>query len=224
MNGLIFNGEGPMMDGTWYNPTTGDSFTVADSFFQDNQYMVKTLDGRLLDYNFIQHYVKSDKPIPKQTQSKPTTESLPAEVTNLIADDTMLADDLALIQGQPTPAPSLGNLYKNEDPEKQIIEKALSKRTTPIVISNIDWIDYPKKEIDMLVDIMEIDKSKIIEWYINKLDLTTIKESIKESIINYIYKKAEPIVEDELPILCEESMLTVEEKPKTKKKSKAKSK
>lgn len=223
MNGLIFNGEGPMMDGTWYNPTTGDSFTVADAFFQDNQYMVKTSDGRLLDYNFIQHYVKSDKPIPKQTQSKPISESLPAEVANLIADDSILSDDLALIQGKPL-APSLGNLYKNEDPEIQIIEKALSKRSTPIVIANIDWLDYPKKEIDMLIDIMEIDKSKIIEWYINKLDLATIKESIKESIINYIDKKVEPIVEDELPILCEESMLTVEEKPKTKKKSKAKSK
>lgn len=223
MNGLIFNGEGPMMDGTWYNPTTGDSFTVADSFFQDNQYMVKTTDGRMLDYNFIQHYVKSDKPIPKQTTTKPQAESIPAEVTNLLADDTMLDDDLALIQGKPA-APSLGNLYKNEDPEIQIIEKALAKRTIPNIISNIDWMDYPKKEIDMLVDIMEIDKSKIIDWYINKLDLTSIKRTIKESIINYIDKKTEPIMDEELPCLCEESMLTVEEKPKTKKKSKAKSK
>lgn len=223
MNGLIFNGEGPMMDGTWYNPNTGDSFTVADAFFQDNQYMVKTSDGRLLDYNFIQHYVKSDKPIPKQTQSKPTTQSLPAEVTNLIADDSMLSDDLALIQGKPS-VTSLGNLYQPEDPEKQIIEKALTKRTIPNIISNIDWVDYPKKEIDMLVDIMEIDKSKIIDWYINKLDLNAIKVSVKEAIVNYMENKPEPVVEDELPILCEESMLTVEEKPKTKKKSKAKSK
>ena len=46
---MIFSGETPMMSGTWYNPQTGDSFTVADAFFQDNQYLVKTIDGRILD-------------------------------------------------------------------------------------------------------------------------------------------------------------------------------
>ena len=103
MHNLIFNGEGPVMDGTWYNPANGDSFTVMDSYFQDNQYIVKTTDGRMLDYNFIQNYVKSDKPIPKQ--NKPTTltkQELPAEVASLLADDTnndILADDLQLING-----------------------------------------------------------------------------------------------------------------------------
>ena len=35
MHNLIFNGEGPVMEGTWYNPNTGDAFTVRDSFFED---------------------------------------------------------------------------------------------------------------------------------------------------------------------------------------------
>ena len=56
INNISFNGEGPVMSGTWYNPKTGDSFTVEDSYFQDNQYLVKTTDGRMLDYNFIQNY------------------------------------------------------------------------------------------------------------------------------------------------------------------------
>ena len=79
---MIFSGETPMMSGTWYNPQTGDSFTVADAFFQDNQYLVKTVDGRILDYNIIQNYIKSDKPIP--TQKKSVNEQLPKEVSNIL--------------------------------------------------------------------------------------------------------------------------------------------
>ena len=42
--GMMFGGEGPVMQGTWYNPNTGDAFTVRDSFFEDNQYVVTTTD------------------------------------------------------------------------------------------------------------------------------------------------------------------------------------
>ena len=35
-SGLTFGSEGPIIDGTWYNPQTGDSFTVRDSFFGQN--------------------------------------------------------------------------------------------------------------------------------------------------------------------------------------------
>lgn len=201
MNGLTFNGEGPMMSGTWYNPNTGDSFTVADSFFQDNQYLVKTTDGRMLDYNFIQHYVKSDKPIPKMTQPK-KQESLPAEVANLIApQEDMLDDDLDLISGkklgnlgvyQPLP---VGVTYDN--PNKMIIDKALSKRPIPIVMSTIEWMQFPRKELDMLMDVMDVDRNEILEWYMSKLDLNAIKESIKCSLNEYFNSKFEPIKEDD---------------------------
>lgn len=83
---MIFSGETPMMSGTWYNPQTGDSFTVADAFFQDNQYLVKTMDGRILDYNIIQNYIKSDKPIP--TQKKQVKEQLPKEVSNILLKES----------------------------------------------------------------------------------------------------------------------------------------
>ena len=53
-NGLMFGMEGPNMEGTWYNPQTGDSFTVRNSFFQDNQYLVQTTDGRVLTYEQLE--------------------------------------------------------------------------------------------------------------------------------------------------------------------------
>ena len=47
--------DGPMIEGTWFNPDTGDRFTVRDSFFEDNNYTVLTTDGRTLNYNQIQN-------------------------------------------------------------------------------------------------------------------------------------------------------------------------
>ena len=71
--GIVFDTQGPVMSGTWYNPKTGDSFTVRDSFFQDNQFVVTTTDGRMLSYNQIQHYVQSDKPIAPQKPQQNNT-------------------------------------------------------------------------------------------------------------------------------------------------------
>lgn len=53
----------PILEGNWVNPETRDWFTVKDCFFEDNNYVVMTTDGRRLDYSIIQHYV--------QTSAKP---------------------------------------------------------------------------------------------------------------------------------------------------------
>ena len=104
-NGLTFGMEGPNMEGTWYNPQTGDSFTVRNSFFEDNQYIVQTTDGRILGYNQIQNYIKSDNPTEIQESSfKKQTTELPPEVADLVSDD--YNDEVAeLLAAKP-----LGNL------------------------------------------------------------------------------------------------------------------
>ena len=88
MNGMMFGNEGPVMQGTWYNPTTGDAFTVRDSFFEDNQYVVTTTDGRYLKYNQIQNYVQTDMKLEdlkkRNIENQKKEEVLPAEVANLI--------------------------------------------------------------------------------------------------------------------------------------------
>ena len=73
-NGIMFGTQGPLMSGYWVDPRTGDSFTVKDSFFEDGQYIITTMDGRKLSYDIIQNYVQSDKPIdiPKSQQKPPT--------------------------------------------------------------------------------------------------------------------------------------------------------
>lgn len=221
--GLTFGSEGPMMEGTWYNTRTGDSFTVRDSFFEDNQFVITTTDGRYLKYEQIQDYIKSDKPI-EMKKPEPKHDVLPAEVADLLEgenyDDMIMADDLAMIQGK-APA-TLGNLKDsmttnpypyNPNPAMQvvssepintnydIISKALTKRTLPDFQIGIDWFGCPVKEMEMLMDLMDVQESEIVDWYLSQVDIETTTAMIKEVIKDYLAKQLHPEVDEDAQVV-----------------------
>lgn len=254
--GLTFGSEGPMMEGTWYNTRTGDSFTVRDSFFEDNQFVITTTDGRYLKYEQIQDYIKSDKPIeiPKK-QTKSDSILLPPEVAGLLEEenynDMIMADDLAMIQGQGQVPVSLGNLKDsmttnpypyNPNPTMRvaqstpvqvntnydIISKALSKRTLPDFQVGIEWLACPVKEMNMLIDLMDVQEQEIVDWYLSQVDIQTTTLMIKEVIKDYLMKQLHPEVTEDtklaemIPQPQDMDTVTTIEKPtkKTTKKTK----
>ena len=197
--GMMFGGEGPVMTGTWYNPHTGDAFTVRDSFFEDNQYVVTTTDGRYFRYDQLQNYIQSDMKLEDlkkmKVENKPV-EKLPAEVSNLIDDsDTsmLLPEDEELIKPR-----SLGNIgntptVANYTPRNEfkttpvnmnstIIEKALKNSFMPNFDINVKWDNYPSKQIEMLKDIMEISPDEIVEWYLDNIKLDDFILAFKTAI------------------------------------------
>ena len=193
-NGVVFNSEGPMMSGTWYNPNTGDSFTVLDNFFENNQFMVTTTDGRMLNYDQIQYYIQSDKPINQPTPSP--LSDVPASITSMLEDNSgqILSDDMSLINSNLNAIGEVGKLYV--DPEWSnpsvnfsnnypIIEKALSKTVLPEIDIQLKWSKYPEREIEMLTDIMDVQMSEIVDWYINKFGVNEIKKLMENSIKSY---------------------------------------
>lgn len=203
-NNMTFGMEGPIMEGTWYNVQTGDSFTVQNSFFEDNEFIIQTTDGRILKYNQIQNYIKSDKPIdiPKPSNS---IEELPQEVVGILEEsnynDLILPEDMAMISG----TPNLGNLNQNNNLNSNqgmpptvtstqvsnynIISKALSKRSLPDLQVGIDWENCPLKEMNMLIDLMDVDKEEIIDWYLSQVDLDATTYMIKEVIKDYLTRQ-----------------------------------
>jgi hypothetical protein len=207
--GMMFGSEGPIMQGTWYNPHSGDSFTVRDSFFEDNQYVITTTDGRYLRYDQIQNYIQTDmKPEDlknlKQNNNKTiTTNTLPDEVANLIAsddDNMLLPEDAALINPKITSNAALGNIYQphiqpniqsnpsnvNVDMNTAIIEKALKTTVKPILNVDIKWEEYPKKQIEMLTDIMDISVNDIVDWYLDSIQLDDFILAFKNAITQRI--------------------------------------
>lgn len=211
MNGMMFGGEGPIMQGTWYNPNTGDAFTVRDSFFEDNQYVVTTTDGRYLNYNQLQSYIQTDMKLEDlkrtKTENQNTVkEQLPAEVASLIegSDDPysgmMTPEDLMI--GSTTV--NLGNLYRDDLPVQQtpvgnvyvapydagkgqsmneaIIEKALKNAEKPEFNVDVIWDNFPLKQIEMLKDIMEIPEDEIIDWYLDNIEMGEVVDALKTAI------------------------------------------
>lgn len=200
--GMSFGSEGPVIQGTWVNPTSGDSFTVRDSFFEDNQYIVTTTDGRYIRYDQLQNYIQADpKSIDgiKQAAANRVKEDepLPMEVSSIIATDDNVAqtmitpEDYELIYGNKTK--SLGNLYSTpqqvaktpqpvENMNEAIIKKALNNTEQPKFKVDVDWNNFPTKQIEMLYDIMGISEDEIIEWYLDNIQLIDIIETIKKSI------------------------------------------
>lgn len=104
--GITFDGTAPTMEGVWFNPKTGDRIKVRDTFFADNNYMVRTTDGRMLSYNQMQNYVrddsgKADKEFLKSKQKSPElpTEQPQKPVIQHNDSDFLTEEDLKLLDG-----------------------------------------------------------------------------------------------------------------------------
>ena len=242
MNGMMFGNEGPIMQGTWYNPHTGDAFTVRDSFFEDNQYVVTTTDGRYLYYNQLQNYVQTDMKLEElknmkseSNKSNSTREDdLPPEVQNmlespsnaydqyLLPEDDVLSNSLGNIADRGI-LPTTQNTRQLEasgvgyDMNTAIIDKALKNTVKPSFKVVLEWNEYPNKQIEMLNEVMEIPSDEIVDWYLGNIQIDDVVEELKLSIEKRILgEKFNDKKTDKT------DTIEVENKPKSKSKSKNK--
>lgn len=246
MNGVMFGGEGPIMQGNWYNPRTHDIFTVRDSFFEDNNYVVMTTDGRCLTYNQIQEYIQTDTPLDqlkemlkKEKAETEKHEDIPAEIKNMIEDNNENSNpyDSYLIPDDDIYGKSLGNInqkhlapagqhtysIKEDKPisiNKTIIEKGLKNANGPKITITVDWNDYPESEISMLTNMMDIPHEEIAEWFCDNMDVSWVYEDIKNAIYNKLLptnKVKEDKKKDNIKEKEDKPTVKTSKKPKTKK-------
>lgn len=223
-NNITFGIDGPMMSGKWYNPKTGDSFTVRETFFEDNELIIQAMDGRVFKFDSIQDYIQSNgneefkQPEPKPKQSN---NDIPSEILDMI-EDTSYIDDLITPMPYSQPQTFISQQPMNNPLDKPvkstnttIIERALNNKKDPKVHCDIKWKDMPLNEINTLIDMLGIEKEEIVEWYVNKLDITSIMEGVKNDLKEYI-EKSLPSQPQPEPIENQEVI-----KPKTTKKTKS---
>lgn len=204
MQGINFGGDGPIMQGTWYNPYTGDAFTVRDAFFEDNQYIVMTTDGRKMDYNRLQNYIQSDmklEDLKKMKVEKKEKEEIPDEIKNILATNDELDNEYLIPEDNIFTSKPLGNIneprhiapvsahthagYATSEPVNMntaIIEKALKNTPKPVLNVGVFWMDYPERQIEMLRDVMDIPEDEILDWYLDNIEMLEIVEAVKEGI------------------------------------------
>lgn len=198
--------NGPVMEGTWWNPKTGHKFTVRDSFFQDGIFTVMTTDGRMLDYNMIQDYVQYIGKDQDEVYSKPnlgTINNLPPEVADLI-EPALPADWKPTVYETPVEPKNTIVDYKATIVDYDIIDRVLKDHPVPGCDVKLNWL-VPSAQLSTLTDILHVDASSIIEYYISKIDIEGMKKAFEESIRAYLTPKAP----EETPKPVEKSQKTI---------------
>lgn len=214
---MNFGMDGPSVTGWWYNPQTGDKFNAIDTYFEDNNLLIKTADNRLLNFNQIQNYlhVEDEKSIPNITPQKQknqtTDDDLPPEVKAILEEpgsngaESLIIPDDDIYGGtrKLAPAAELGNIYKEAEPETQaptkstdfdIIDRALANKSYPTIETDVWWDTYPQREIEMLIDVLNIPEEKIVQYYINNISIDDIINTVKDSIREYIIANLHPVI------------------------------
>ena len=213
-SGVQFGSDGPMMTGTWFNPSTGHKFTVRDCFFQDGQFIVQTMEGQMLDYNTVQNYIQCNdadgKPLEPDTTmltANPVkATNLPPEVASIVdADNLMLPEDVQTSKG-------LGNLNDARhtapgemrtagyaqvaepiDQDLAMVDRVLKRHPAPDFEAQLIW-ECPTKQIETLVDVLGIDPEVIAKYYVDKLNKELIFVNIKAKLSAYIREQWGPKV------------------------------
>lgn len=172
MNNNVQFTDGPFMQGVWLNLKTGDSFKVRDTFFEDNNLIVMTTDGRKLGFDQINDYVQSQntdeelKAIKAAKNNKPADSPITPDIPELDIDDSpmvmggeMLDDEMALIRGVqpnvnvPQPRQTQQRVVHSQEVDviNPVIKKLFSKiedHQRPTIKVTVEW-DKDKFPLDI---------------------------------------------------------------------------
>lgn len=168
-------GSGPsgsgMISGKWVNKKNGSTINVRDAIMQGDELVIMTDKGQISGVDFSNNYVQMSeeeydmsghKLDSKQQTTKPTA-SVP-KVKMFDDIDNELYSKQQQEQHKNVVAPA-----QNES--KRLIEKLFSKISTkPSIRINIEWAEFPKNELNMLMDVFDVTKEDISSYMKKYLD------------------------------------------------------
>lgn len=214
--GITFDGTAPMMEGTWFNPKTGDVIKIRDTFFENNNYVARTTDGRMLNYSQLQNYVRDDSKSVSQT-SKPVAKQVVKQTqigvpsTPKVNPDAMLsAEDLAMLDGLEKPeqqaeieathglqngmAERMNGIsdYLDQRGQEltisdQIINRAMEEEDEPRLVVQVSW-NAPVQKLLFLKQNMGITDSDIVRWITRTLDSRDLSSDVRDSVAEWVDK------------------------------------
>lgn len=211
MNNVQFT-DGPTMQGVWLNPKTGDSFKVRDTFFEDNNLIIMTTDGRKLGFDQINDYIQSQntdeelKAI-KAAKNKKTGDLSIPDIPELDIDDSpvisggeMLEDEMSLIRGVQPNANVLSSQQTQQrvvrpqevDVINPVIKKLFSKiedHQRPTIKVSVEWDKdkFPLDIYNMLTKYMDVSEEEVRKELMNNfVDMDDIKTEVQLALAQLI--------------------------------------
>lgn len=201
-----------MISGKWMNKMTGDTVIVKNSVMDGEEMVIMTNKGILNMSEFSMNYIQvSDEvydehgnvvgnealnieQIPQQTQNTPAL-----DYSTLTRGLTQ--QDIHNIQQQVQPV----TVAPVEDEDTMLIRRILKKVSPPEVKSTIEWTTYPDKQLEML-EMLGVDPHKIVDYFVNQIDVETIRKSINHQIAKSLFTEEEYKPEEE-QMICEEEVV-----------------
>jgi hypothetical protein len=189
----IFNGS-DIVGKRWYSTKSNDSFVVKDVLMDESGNLsFFTTDNRTIDSSQLANYIQSDVPINNIPKQQPRVD---VDLTKLDSDTpiTVVNEDESILNTpissnqSPWVSPAITIERKEEkiDEEMMIIEKALKKIEFPQVCCSFTWNEFPKKELSMLLEIMEIPMEKVLDYICKKAFTDKVISEIAEQGKEYI--------------------------------------
>jgi cell division septation protein DedD len=192
------NAGGPVISGMWYNPKTGDSFTVKDSFMEDNNFIILTMDNRRVDARIMQDYIQTDEKTlneikkHKNDNKKKQPVGQQKKVSNILGDLGEYADEFdELNDPLETPIPAkakpetkvVEEKVSEADINNKIIKKAVMGLPKPTITVNVEFDGDIKQPVQFLVNLMGITKEdiakEICDTYMKDM-IQSVTEQVKE--------------------------------------------
>ncbi len=231
-------GGAPTISGKWFNPHTGDSFEVRDTYIEDNNIVIMTMDGRRISLSMLGEYIQGEAPQgkipdyqPAQINKKALVDSLGLDTDDPLNQElngnVKISSENTFYTNNNTPTvattgvidaplpdvisiPTVQLVEESED--EKMVKRVLKKAVAPDIDCKIRWNKFPTRQMEMLLDFMDVPLDDICEYFMKQLDIDVVRKELKEQIAAFIESKMNS--EDEKPELPQKP---ASKAPKTKK-------
>jgi hypothetical protein len=188
----MYNTGGDMISGKWTNRLTGETINVRSSVMEGDNMFIITDKGMIDMMDFSQHYIQ-------------VSDEVYDNNGNIVSDETFNTTDLVKMESEKINrsvllSKPLSNVRSVSNTKSEItietsninnsnfelIDKVFRKVITePRINFEIDWFDYPKNKIEMIIDTFDITVDEISDYIYNKY---FNKEEILKLINQFIEK------------------------------------
>jgi hypothetical protein len=184
--------------GKWINPRSGKSVIVKDTFIDGEHMNVMLSDGSIIPMNdFSRNYIQMSEEEYDSTGVQVSANSSNNDLTSQI-DESLLFKGMGQAPAEQIKVskpnvldPSFVENYSEEYETNNssqtttgnLVEKIFDKNDGPKLKINIEWPDFPKKELQMLKNYFDVTDDEIVNSVINKyVNTDFIKEALESAV------------------------------------------
>lgn len=167
---------GEMITGKWINKLTGKVINVRNTIIDGDNLIIISDAGQITMDEFSRNYIQASDEIYDEGGKIIGREKLEF---NPIEQSPIYNDNNKTVQS-----------YKqvNESETLKIVKKMFSKiESTPSVTIDVQWDDFPKEQLNTLINFLDIELDEIAEYitktYINTSSISLlVKEFLKKNL------------------------------------------